>query len=132
MLSRRHFLVSSGTVLLASLARSRASEPESVPLRLHACVITDPDLPECCTFETVTHSATTRVHIDTGDYLAELAAIIDRQAPELIVGFTRHSDFVVLSQIAFERGFAPSYREPHACPAGHRLLSWGFRGISQA
>lgn len=113
MLTRRTFLRSTALVLSLPAGRG-AITAGGARIR----VVSDPACADGRRFHRCLASPAVHVGVDEGAYLQGVAADLDRRDIDYLLGLTQNSDFILLSQSLYERGYRMIYEGQHHYESG--------------
>lgn len=112
MLTRRTFLQTT-TLVLAVPAAHKVHAALTHPYSDRLQVISDHACRDGRLFHSALPELAARLDVDAGAYLQAIAADLDQHNCERLLGLTRNSDFILLSQTAYEHGYRLVYQGQH-------------------
>jgi hypothetical protein len=112
MLTRRIFLQTT-TLALAVPAANNVHAAFTAPASIRLQVITDPSCRDGRLFHRALPALAAPIDVDAGAYLQSIAADMEKHRCDRLLGLTRNSDFILLSQTAYEHGYRLVYQAQH-------------------
>lgn len=112
MLTRRTFLQST-TLALMVPAANKVQAALTNPVADRVQVISDHACRDGRLFHRALPELATRLDVDTWAYLQSIAADMEKHRCDRLLGLTRNSDFILLSQTAYEHGYRLVYQGQH-------------------
>ena len=112
MLTRRTFLQTT-TLALAVPAANKLHATLTTPAAVRLQVITDHACRDGRLFHRALPALAARLDVDAGAYLQSITAGLARHDIDRLLGLTRNSDFILLSQTAYEHGYRLVYQGQH-------------------
>jgi hypothetical protein len=112
MLTRRTFLQTTSLVL-AVPAANKVQAALTNPAADRVQVISDRVCRDGRLFHCDLPALAARLDVDAGAYLQSIAADMEKHRCDRLLGLTRNSDFILLSQTAYEHGYRLVYQGQH-------------------
>ena len=124
MLNRRRFMQFTALSVALPTDASARQMPLTDPLPPNVRVLSSAGLTDCVAFTNALPGACEMLGSDPGEIVQDLCSSPSLQGTAVLMGLTRNSDFMLLSQIAMENGMRLVFHGEHRYGQGrvqHRL-----------